>query len=316
MAAQLTDAWRDALFSEAGEAALRRYYTFHLEGITKISDALPAARSVQLDRLTRHLLGHYGRYLDENTRLPESYRLAWITELSPRIFKLEALILGAAAPKDLKTCLCNAVKHAAGHTLREQRYLEQLLDALEKISWEASGTAEAVRHCLLLLNFNHLAYLACLQREVRAHASGLPEEARQAFLRSELGRLRAQPLRSGTGYDPDWPPLAHMLCAFLEEELRALPPGAPAPEKLALNLSVAQLAGMIRLGHQQGLFGDKNLSEIFRFMAASFSTKRQGQISPGSLSKEYYGTTQVTAAVLRDQLSQMVKNIDRDFFPK
>jgi hypothetical protein len=54
---------------------------------------------------------------------------------------------------------------------------------------------------------------------------------------------------------------------------------------------------------------------VFKFFSRNFETKRQKSVSAGSLSKEYYSTSQVTAAVVRDMLQKMIARIDRNFFP-
>ena len=114
-----------------------------------------------------------------------------------------------------------------------------------------------------------------------------------------------------------------MLCGWLAEEINCIEKSMmenhdlfqPPNEKLSLNLSVAHLACLTRLFFEENLFNNARLTGIFKFIACHYSTKRQTDISTGSLSKEYYSTSQVTAAVVRGILLKMVARINRNFFP-
>lgn len=86
-------------------------------------------------------------------------------------------------------------------------------------------------------------------------------------------------------------------------------------ERLPLKLSVAELACLIKLFYEAGLFPASTVIEVIRFFAKYFQTKRRSQISTGNLSKEYYSISQKTAASCRDILEKMIKKIDHQFFP-
>lgn len=273
-------AWQQALFTDVGDACLQRYFTFHLEGITGSRDTLPLARELAL-----HLIEHYGTYLDENTLVPADW------------YPMPAPPPGFAYYTDEMASGC--------FTLRALRYYARFCSELH--------LSEDKDETLLDLNFNHLAYFTERQDRVRSALSGLGNPEKIGYLQQELSRLSARPVPAFI-YHPDWPPLSAMLCTWLREELSRVPFAAPA-QKLGLNLSVAQLACLLKLLYEEGTFATENFSDILRFFAAHFRSKRREHISYGSLSKESYSTGQVTAAVVRDKFDRMIKKIDRHFFP-
>jgi hypothetical protein len=132
------------------------------------------------------------------------------------------------------------------------------------------------------------------------------------------------PATPGFSMHPYWPSLSVMLGGWLTEEvavLRQVPqPVAPdtvesRPVKYPLNLSVAHLACLLNLFCSAKVPGNQNLTELFNFVTAHFSSKRQENISAKSLSKAYYSITQVSAANVQGLLQQMISAINRKYFP-
>lgn len=111
--------------------------------------------------------------------------------------------------------------------------------------------------------------------------------------------------------------LTGFLETYFPDFLEELPPAAAEQPvgKLAVDLSVAQLACLLRLLYDEGVYPATGISELLRFTAAHHQSKRREQISAGSLNKEYYGTTQVTAATCRDLLERLIKRLNKHFFP-
>jgi hypothetical protein len=117
------------------------------------------------------------------------------------------------------------------------------------------------------------------------------------------------------------PPVKTYLLAVLDEAFRLAVirhiavTETPAVSKLAVTIPVAELALLLKLLNQQGVFRTGSVREVLRFAAANFSSKRQNGFSFKNISKEYYGANQVTAARIRSLLSKMIDSLNRDFFP-
>jgi hypothetical protein len=333
---QIVRTWEAAVFSDTGEPCLSRYLNLHLAGIVRISDALDAlpCPDLQLDRslfrLTSHLVRSYTDLLDPDLLLPGVYCRHWLQRNAHRLDKLQQRTGMLPVDPSLKTLLqdhLDQYRHGAGYTrytLRALQYLQVFGERLEQFVLDKPDPEQQLHELLFELNFNHLGYLSCYRDQTRRALTGLSEEQKLSFLRAELSRLNAKPEQTRYRYHPDWPSVRTMFSRYITEEInlqeqqRAAFPlsGDPScPEKLSLDLSVAQLAFLIRLFYEEGLFVTANLSLIFRFFARNFSSKKQAHISAGSLSKEFYGLSQISAAIMRDKFTKMISRINRNFFP-
>lgn len=304
---RVTGAWQEALFSDRPDHSLRRYVNFHLQGISKISDTLFSDQPGPdlLLRLVDNLLEHFPGYVDPGCPAPAAYRRRLLARLDSSLAALSLRDFPSLAAYISEVRDGTA---ASPFSFRALNYLETLVTALA----EGMDTDEV----LLELNFNHVAYLAQRQEKISRYLPGLPDvPAKLCWLLAERARVTAAPERLGLVYHPDWPSLKTMLVSWLSEQIAALPASPAGIAKLSLDLSVAQLACLVRLCYEEGCFKETNLTAIFEQVASACTSKRQRAISPGSLSKEYYSISQVTAAVMRGKLLNMVARINKNFFP-
>lgn len=118
-------------------------------------------------------------------------------------------------------------------------------------------------------------------------------------------------------FDLQWPAITTMFKTWLSEEAAYLSnrQTTPVTERVGLNISVAQLACLIRYFYEAGGYATTNLTHIFKSAVTHFSAKRQAVISPGSLGNRYYNIDQKTAAEVRGLLQEMLAGINRNFFP-
>jgi len=204
-------------------------------------------------------------------------------------------------------------------------YFENILAELNYLCFETTSSCltNAIDDKLSELNFNHLSYFCYRRQSITARLNGQSEQEQLQLLHDEAALFKLSP-ESSLIYDQRWPPLNVMLTGWVSEKIAAtqqailqekLDAKTIPPYKLALNLSVAHLACLLKLFFEENLLNTSSLSDIFRFISRHYRTKRQEIISPGSLSKEFYSTSQVTAAVVRDMLLKMVARINHNFFP-
>jgi hypothetical protein len=86
-------------------------------------------------------------------------------------------------------------------------------------------------------------------------------------------------------------------------------PGCETPIKLNTSLSVAQLACLLRLLHEENILCHPNQTEALQFFARHFATDRTDQISSVSLRTKYYNVDRSTAESVKDLLFQMVNRL-------
>jgi hypothetical protein len=303
---EIMAAWQQAAFSDAHDHSLQRYFSHQLHGVARLAASGRLAAGASL-ALTDYLLACYPG-IPAELSAPAFYRCHRVRQLEPEISALESRL---AAVNEFSPLLLYFGEMRAGATFTYGAlfYFEQLVASLSDLP------IAALPDLLIQLNFNNLAYFASIVKtfETRLRQPNLPMGI--IWLRREKARIAAIPENARLVYHPDWPSLKTMLLAWLDEQIE-LEPVMPAPvPKLALNLSVAQLACLLRLAYDEGLFKETNLTAILHFFTDHFAAKKQHTISPGGLSKEYYGSGQVTAAVLRDKLQKMIARLNRNFFP-
>jgi hypothetical protein len=310
--AGIIQTWQEVLFSDLPDHSLRRYFTCQLEGISKIRDTLPAAKETgmaeTLSELTDHLLSKYLKYIDRDLPVPDCYRKKILEDLLDDFLFVSEKMVWCKPVVDYL-----AEFEAPGNNLyfsfRSLDYFRLMITELAALG------KDSPEDLLVSLNFNHLGYLLYLQQGASEKLSMMGcDGERKAWLLAESARVKALPERIEAVYHPDWPTLKTMLTAWLGEQAAPLRETSPVM-KLPLNLSVAQLACWIRLFYEEDCYKETNLTAIFNFYASVYSTKKQISISSGSLSKEYYGTDQVTAAAVLDKLQKMTTRINRNFFP-
>jgi len=329
MCREVREAWNAAVFSDAPDHSLKRYFFYHLEGIREILDTFsdwaefPEIKCGLLD-LIEYQLKYFRAFFNVDAVAPGAFLELVDGRLGGVFGRVKEKLERAGLAPSLKDCLfayfgeMDFGEPGAHFTFRSVFYFERLVAELDAAGLDGDAD-QTLAGLLTRLNFNSLAFFVYRKEGFVNAVSGLEPAEKLALLEQEKVDLK---LLSDTGlvYDQCWPPLAVMLSGWLETEIAAVgvllkAEGCLVFEKLFLNLSVAHLGCFLKLFVEEHLLGDVSLTDLFKFCARHYRTKRQPVISAGSLSKEYYSTGQVTAAVVRGMLQKMVSRIDRNFFP-
>ncbi|MDP9078827.1 MAG: hypothetical protein M3O71_15465 [Bacteroidota bacterium] len=324
------------MFSDSSDQTLQRYFSFHLEGIREISDTLFEAHgdNEQIAQLQQELISlidyqrkYFRKFFDEDAIAPKAYYRNLIETLAPAVALLTNDLQTTAADTRLKECvlsymddMLNSTENAT-FTYKALFYFESVVVALHGLHLAKASANINQRICdqLSALNFNHLGFFTYRRQQLLSQTDDPDLWKKLEKLQDEFTILKYHPDNT-LSYDPAWPPLGQMLSGWITDEInytreKLRAENAVLHEKLGLNVSVAQLAFLAKLLFQENLCLNPNLSAVFKFFSRNFEAKRQKLISAGSFSKEFYSTSQVTAAVVRDLLLKMVARINRDFFP-
>jgi len=328
--------WKTAVYSDSPDHSLKRYFTYHLEGIREISDTLFECHSHpgEIHQLQQELIAlvdyqrkYFRKFFDADAVTPMAYYRNVADTLGAAVSMLTKELKATTVNENLKNCVLsylNEMVSASGKTsftFRALFYFESVTIGLHEMNLAktAGNTEHLLSDKLSLLNFNHLGFFAFRREQILVQTDDTDPWKKLKKLQDELMRLKYNP-HPNLCYDPCWPPLNEMLAGWLTEEIGRATASLHSQEmllveKLPLNVSMAQLAFLLKLLFLENIYHKPNLSQIFKFFSRNFETKRQKFISAGSLSKEYYSVNQVTAAVVRDLLLKMVSRINRDFFP-
>ncbi|MES2275993.1 MAG: hypothetical protein V4592_08220 [Bacteroidota bacterium] len=228
--------------------------------------------------LIDHLFRFYAVYLDSAIYAPKTYHRRLLEQMKPAIGHLKNVLVGDELTGVLSDYFVDMDAAGFRYSYATLAYFEKLVFKVAKLE-----TVEEIVTGLVSLNFNHLGFYNYLKAN------------RYAI---------DQPI-SPMVYDKAWPSLDVMLANQPKVDVKTL----------GLDLSVAHLACLLRVNFLEGTYGKASLQEVFHFTATHYYTRRQAHISEKSLAKEYYSVSQVTAAVVRDQLLKQVARINREFFP-
>jgi len=340
-----------AIFAQARENMAERYLQFHQAGIIQLADQLQshlpegndpelqlatAFFISQLFELLNYIERYFSKYFNLDAVIPEPYRLVALKQLSEPISSVLSAISARLQVQALKACLTDYLQsfcdENAPHPVsyRGLIYLKSFLEETGRVfrrkdiaDWDVQLPAT-----LVYLNFNHLGFFTYYQDSIRTELENTAtREQYLASLSGSLTRVKGLQSKPAVAYHPAWPNIKTMLETWLSDEIamsvlqrergpvRSPPEQDIPPEKIVLNLSVAQIACFTRLLYEENCYATSSVTDILRFTARHFRSKRQEHISPGSLSKEYYGVSQVTAAMVLDLLQKMSARINKTYFP-
>ncbi|MDD4190746.1 MAG: hypothetical protein PHI28_05430 [Mangrovibacterium sp.] len=105
---------------------------------------------------------------------------------------------------------------------------------------------------------------------------------------------------------------------FYEKDLRLLtgasfPPNppvvSPCPEKMEVNLSVAQMACLLWLFKECGVTGNSGIYKLFNFVTEHFRSKKQENISAESFKGKYYNIEESTRKEVRQVIMRMLEKV-------
>jgi hypothetical protein len=340
--------WSGLLFSRATDNVIKRYVGFQQQILLDLSDELYKAISsntpvaaqgddeammtysqLLLEALLglNHFLVHYfNSYVNKQLNLPAAAipeARKGISEIARR-FTVD--FQNVTLDGQLKGCILDYLNDIglADSTLpltyRSREYLLSFVESLSVAvsSSENDGDLTAtVAETLFYLNFNHHAFGQWHREDIAGKKMGVGKPDQLDVLRKQMLLLKTMPVVLTRSYDPAILPinilLENWLNAMIKEEKGPL--GKDPPDKIELKLTVAQLALLIRLLYEEGVFAMKNIAGLLRFFSGHFMSKKQEHISYGSMNKLYYSGDQFTGYAVRALLLKMVAKINKMFFP-
>lgn len=332
---QICKAWEAVIFSNTPEDTLVRYFHYHLDIISTISNTLSNSHDSETNVLLQnellalidHLRKYHFNYFNEDAIAPIAYHQRSIEQWSEDVRLLKSKLKKAQISAELKTSVCkwveelNEINYSRRYSFREISYSKYIIEQMLLIDIFSDKADNNLISFLSSANFNHLAFLVYRQNKIRQELEAfICLDDKINYLHHQKATVASVPEVKHVVYNISWPSLKIMLGDWLQEEIllteKSLSKRSEvAIPKIPLKMSVAHLSCLIRLLYEESVFATQNLQFIFKGFAGHYQSKRQAVISPGSLSKEFYSIDQHTAARVRDLLQRMVQRINRNFFP-
>ncbi|PZR19357.1 MAG: hypothetical protein DI539_14280 [Flavobacterium psychrophilum] len=288
-----------------------------------------------LEGLLEFIERHFTKYFDQDTKAPESYIILagsdlvkGFGDLQDQLKQLEAdpyLIELALHP--LKKFIENIPSGQISY--RKIIYVKEVHKELSRVIHAGKRNDEVnedVRLILLYLNFNTIKYFRyytnyvnALLREIDS-ASGRIE--RLSYLLKTINQTQVKP---EVGYNRAIRTLKDQLVDWISEEIfylekmyqineKNLSVGGALTDdfKLRTEMSVSQLAYLLKVFIETKIIHNKNVSELIRFFSRFFQTKRLENISYESFRVRYYNTEDSTKRSVRNILLLMVDHINKN----
>lgn len=332
---QIYIAWEEAIFSNTPEDSLVRYFYYHLDIISTISNTLSNSHDSETNVLLQnellalidHLQKYYCSYFNEDAIAPITYHKRLISKLTRDICAIQKTLQSSDLNASLVACLLKGFNVISGDigkvkfTFRSLHYFGYIIRQLGSLDYDSDDAEKLLVSLLIRSNFNSLSFFVYYQNIIRnAFSDFRGMQERLNYLVEQKAEVMSSPEVKNIAFDPSWPSIKNMIGNWLTEEIalteKSLCKGSEvAVPKIPLEMSVAHMSCLIRLLYEESVFATQNLQFIFKFFASHYQSKRQAVISPGSLSKEFYSIDQHTAARVRDLLQRMVLRINRNFFP-
>jgi hypothetical protein len=345
---RIKKAWTDFLFSQAKDSIVKRYVAFEQQQILEVADKLylvlesrPAQTSTEehawalaslllkcmLD-LRDFQVKYFNAFFDAGGKIPTAAVGQVRKRLSEAAEELSASLESVELDLGLKACLrdyLNSIVTAdlsAPLTYQSAEYILSFTENLDvTVMFENDrDVTYAITESLFYMNFNYNGFCQWYQDNLIARKQLVRPADESPFLIKQLLKLKSMPVNTVMSLDPLVPPVNVQLENWLNEYIKQETfqfevADMEQADKLELKLTVAQMALLIRLLYEEGVFAMKNIAAILKFFSTHFISKKQEHISYGSMNKLYYSGDQFTAYAVRDLLQKMIANINKMFFP-
>ncbi|WP_349318409.1 hypothetical protein [Chitinophaga sp. MM2321] len=217
-------------------------------------------------------------------------------------------------------------------TYRQLFYLRRLQKELSALLINNNGgpdLAEKLKDLLLYLNFNNVHYLRYCTDSITMEITELPTIREKLdhliFLQKKINQTNIKP---GFIFNKLHPTLQNQLKAWLNEEISYLhrkthlsAPGHSPDElsrwkdfKVITVLSVAQLGYIIKLLLGNGVFLNRNKTELLDFFSQFFTTVKQDNVSSGSLRTNFYkedaNVSKAVRGIFMDLVNYSLKGVN------
>jgi hypothetical protein len=203
-------------------------------------------------------------------------------------------------------------------------YNSRFLTELEAIQFKNSQLSSSNHLILLLirLNFNHLPFMVYCKI---LHMAELDEAqgkiAKLNVLTAQLKTVRLIHPKPGYALETASASVIEVLSSWILEErvyMETMQEIEPAEtilftdtEKIALNLSVDQLALLIKLCKEQEIFKDIELVKLLKFFISNYTTVQGKDISFESLRNKYYIAESSTVSHVKGKLISMMNALNK-----
>ncbi|MBN2166749.1 MAG: hypothetical protein JW717_10765 [Marinilabiliaceae bacterium] len=284
--------------------------------------------------LLTFLKRQYGKYFDYNMKLPLLLHQIEIKTLSDKIGLIEHIQNSMSdqscnVSKIIKPLLASLSNHRSGLlTFHEKHHIDKLLDciiAILKSNKDLPQVKEHIFQALIIYNWNTSEAINCLSRYIKNKIEeGKDENEKFETLQYYFKWINQIYCDNDKGFKWKNNSLQSALSKWLKKEIKYFKATSQltdclpffknrsdhlATEKIRTNLSVAQIASLIRQLINTGIVDADNKKSVIRIFTNTVSSKNTKDISIGSLKAKYYSPE----ASVDDSVKEIIYNFYKSF---
>jgi hypothetical protein len=325
------------------------YFAFHQTILVKLldqtfepglpSDTLWQCRTIlaiirrALEDLLTYIKTNCLQHFNYRQRVPKRLLAAWLGKIADNLRALEAKYSCAAGNRELIDIALNPFKNLdvrrSDLSYCELEYYELVQYRL--LSLDTSGADQTILRqdiceCLMRVNYNcplFVAYYTNQFQRILMTCETLSDRVDQAsYFYKVVGQIK---IETHLAFELSAPNVKEQVLDWLSHERDYLqekwklqtscPPQGDALRadfKVTFDLSVSQVAFLIRTFVETGVIQNKNTSELIRFIIRFVKTKKSETISLDSFRTKFYNTESGTKDAVKKMLQSVVHHMNRN----
>jgi hypothetical protein len=281
----------------------------------------------QLDSLYVFLIREFSEYLSPDLPVPYSHKVLILNEHQVLVEELSSLLSDQLQDKDLQALLQDVLTSFRAiqqqpTSLRQlaywQVFLPHLNELLKSQADQPDQEAEYYLTGLTAINFNHPGLLAWgihyLEQELAEQQTTAGKLDTLYYFQKQIRQIR---LVTEHSFDVEHPSLQAQLSDWISEEIRYWQQVAEnhtnqslEVERVPTNMTVAQMALLIRLLQETDLLPTKNKARTFRAFSQVLLSHKQQPIAAESLKTKYHQPDENSIRVLKEKVKAMLDLLD------
>ena len=347
--ARLEKSFEERMFSLKNDKQIERFIQRHQNRLIRICNSIIIDYSIinfksvpknisnqfelryflytKLEGLLSYIEKYFNNYFNQDELIPNSYRIIGQMEFRDKLnsHNYPACELASVALYPIK----DFITTNQSISFRSLIYLKELH---KEVATQCGKCKEPKTDCklscnLVYLNFNSFKFysqiISSIRQEIETESDVQKKIERLSFHLKKLNQAQEKP---NFAYKPNQESIKEQLGNWIYEETQHYEkihqftltfPNESVIElkdnfKLTTDMSVPQVAYLIRLMVDTGIILNKNQKEVISFFASHMKTKKTDSISPTSFHNKYYNIDSSTKDDLRQRIIKMLNETQKE----
>lgn len=280
---------------------------------------------ISLESLTTYLQQQFAVYLDSTAPVAYRDRIIHAFRMRQQLETIQPALEQSGINSSLQAVLSEPFQRIQSLPQQEVThlslgYLQKLLQGVEALAQENALNQERLIALLLVLNFNSSAFINWFTEHLEDELSAKQTiEDRLNILYYHRKYCKQLHVEKAQVYQLRRATVDEQLLTWINEEIRywdqvqaslgqdtSTDTPSFRPERIKTNMTVAQMALLLRLFREAELFPRQNQANVFRQFSSILYSSKQEEVSAQSLRGKYAQHDSHTIAVLKDKVGAML----------